>query len=329
MLSSFPGRLYTIGVSLLIALIAYPSQFFLFIPAFQDASSCLKVLGPLNFLVIMIYWNYYLAVNTDPGIVPVDWPGNDQRRADGITGPRYCKTCDVFKPPRTHHCRYCRRCVLKMDHHCPWINNCVGYYNYAHFVRFTIYVSVACAYVIALLIWRVRMILNDIQHFKFDSEPNTAQVVLYVVEFALAFCVLFCVGMLGVYHLYCISRNQSTIEGWERGKVNRLIRRKKIAPVKYPFDIGMYENICAVMGNNPLLWLWPQTHVPGDGLTFPVRPGTGMNAFVLLCVFDINTIKIPRYPTIGLHATRMNFVHPYFRIDIVNSNSNSSWARTS
>ncbi|KAI9490160.1 zf-DHHC-domain-containing protein [Zychaea mexicana] len=278
--SSLAGRLYTVGVSLLIASIAYPSQFFLFAPGFQDAASCIKALLPLNLLVLMVYWNYYLAVKTDPGQVPEEWvrsllvPCNEERRAEGITGPRYCKTCDIYKPPRTHHCRYCRRCVLKMDHHCPWINNCVGYHNYPHFVRFTLYVSVASLYILILLIWRVRTILNDLSHFRFDSEPTTAEVILYVVEFALAIIVLFCVGMLCVYHLYCLARNQSTIEGWERSKVNRLIRRGKISPVKYPFDVGFYRNICLVMGNNPLLWLWPQ-QVRGDGLTFPVISHTG------------------------------------------------------
>ncbi|KAI7859007.1 zf-DHHC-domain-containing protein [Circinella umbellata] len=284
------GRLYTLGVSLLIALIAYPSQIFLFIPSFDNVSTAFKVLIPLNLLVIMVYWNYYLAVQTDPGRVPIEWvneiniidkipesiliPCNEERRAEGITGPRFCKTCDIYKPPRTHHCRYCRRCVLKMDHHCPWINNCVGYFNYAHFVRFTLYVNIACLYILILLIWRIHKILDDLQHFRFDSEPNTAQVILYVVEFALSFCVFFCVGMLGVYHLYCVTQNQSTIEGWERSKVTRLIRRKRISPVKYPFDIGFYRNICSVMGNNPLLWLWPQ-QARGDGLSFSVRPNTG------------------------------------------------------
>jgi len=40
----------------------------------------------------------------------------------------------MFKPPRSHHCRVCKRCVLKMDHHCVWINNCVGYANYKAFI---------------------------------------------------------------------------------------------------------------------------------------------------------------------------------------------------
>lgn len=27
---------------------------------------------------------------------------------------RYCDKCSSYKPPRAHHCRVCRRCVLKM-----------------------------------------------------------------------------------------------------------------------------------------------------------------------------------------------------------------------
>jgi hypothetical protein len=30
-------------------------------------------------------------------------------------GPRWCRKCDGWKPDRCHHCRYCRRCVLKSE----------------------------------------------------------------------------------------------------------------------------------------------------------------------------------------------------------------------
>lgn len=30
---------------------------------------------------------------------------------------RYCKKCAAYKPPRTHHCRRCGACILRMDHH--------------------------------------------------------------------------------------------------------------------------------------------------------------------------------------------------------------------
>lgn len=35
----------------------------------------------------------------------------------------------------------------------------------------------------------------------------------------------------------------------------------------------MYENVCYVLGSNPLFWLWPKRK-QGDGLTFPVIQGT-------------------------------------------------------
>lgn len=69
--------------------------------------------------------------------------------------PRYCRTCEAFKPPRSHHCRICKKCVLKMDHHCPWINNCVGYFNYGHFIRFITWVTITTGFCLALLIWRI------------------------------------------------------------------------------------------------------------------------------------------------------------------------------
>ncbi|KAI7888111.1 DHHC palmitoyltransferase-domain-containing protein, partial [Mucor mucedo] len=60
--------------------------------------------------------------------------------------PRFCKTCNNYKPPRTHHCSSCNQCILKMDHHCPWVNNCVGFANYCHFFRFLVYVDLCTIY---------------------------------------------------------------------------------------------------------------------------------------------------------------------------------------
>ncbi|KAI9323516.1 DHHC palmitoyltransferase-domain-containing protein [Dichotomocladium elegans] len=251
MLENIPGRVFVVGVSILIATIAYSSQLFIILPAMEwwSVQSAIALI-PFNILVLMLYYNYYLACVTDPGKVPAGWEppystihsqenGKWIRQKDdlpatdtGITGPRYCKSCTQYKPPRSHHCRYCKRCVLKMDHHCPWIANCVGYDNYGHFVRFILYVDIACTYALALLGWRVKNIMDDIRHFRFNAEPSVFEVVMLVVNFILAFIVLFCVGILSIYHLYCMSRNQSSIESWERDKVKKLIRRGKIMPVR-------------------------------------------------------------------------------------------------
>ncbi|KAG8808301.1 hypothetical protein FRC18_005105 [Serendipita sp. 400] len=37
-----------------------------------------------------------------------------------------CLKCGSVKPERTHHCRICKRCVLKYDHHCPGSINVWG-----------------------------------------------------------------------------------------------------------------------------------------------------------------------------------------------------------
>lgn len=52
---------------------------------------------------------------------------------------KMCDICNTVKPPRTHHCSQCKRCVIRMDHHCVWIANCVGLHNMKPFLLFLIY----------------------------------------------------------------------------------------------------------------------------------------------------------------------------------------------
>ena len=33
----------------------------------------------------------------------------------------YCTKCSAYQPHRTHHCKVCQRCIMRMDHHCPLI----------------------------------------------------------------------------------------------------------------------------------------------------------------------------------------------------------------
>ena len=62
---------------------------------------------------------------TDPGAVPTSAvPTAAQRRQHSKLS--MCSQCQTFKPPMSHHCRICNRCISRMDHHCPWMNNCIG-----------------------------------------------------------------------------------------------------------------------------------------------------------------------------------------------------------
>lgn len=63
---------------------------------------------------------------TDPGSVPQAAVPNEQMRREMGTPDQplsMCSQCQTFKPPHSHHCRICNRCISRMDHHCPWVSD--------------------------------------------------------------------------------------------------------------------------------------------------------------------------------------------------------------
>ena len=48
----------------------------------------------------------------------------------------------------------------------PWTNNCVGHFNYGHFIRFIFWVDVACTFHFILLIKRTAVIIQDMSHYR-------------------------------------------------------------------------------------------------------------------------------------------------------------------
>ena len=61
-----------------------------------------------------------------------------------------CFQCYVVRPPRGHHCSFCKGCVMKMDHHCPWVNNCIGQFTQKFFILFCAYSLCACCEVLTI-----------------------------------------------------------------------------------------------------------------------------------------------------------------------------------
>jgi DHHC palmitoyltransferase len=54
---------------------------------------------------------------TDPGSVPASAVPTEAQRL-GHAKLSMCSQCQSFKPPLSHHCRICNRCISRMDHHC-------------------------------------------------------------------------------------------------------------------------------------------------------------------------------------------------------------------
>jgi palmitoyltransferase len=93
-----------------------------------------------HWLLLNISFHYYMAVVTPPG-----YPPQGELITEAVS---ICKKCIAPKPPRTHHCSVCNRCILKMDHHCPWLNNCVGYKNHRYFFMYMVYMVLGVLFVI-------------------------------------------------------------------------------------------------------------------------------------------------------------------------------------
>ncbi len=66
----------------------------------------------------------------------------NQLYLDNVSSTHFCFKCNVVKNERAHHCKTCKRCVIRMDHHCPWTGNCVGIKNTQFFIQFLFHASV-------------------------------------------------------------------------------------------------------------------------------------------------------------------------------------------
>ena len=75
-----------------------------------------------NILCVMALACHAKTTFTDPGSVPQAAVPNERMRREMGTPDSplsMCSQCQTFKPPFSHHCRICNRCVSRMDHHCP------------------------------------------------------------------------------------------------------------------------------------------------------------------------------------------------------------------
>ena len=135
-------------------------------------------------------------------------------------GYRFCPKCNDVKPPRTHHCSICRKCVMRMDHHCPWTGNCVGLKTHKYFICFTFWTIIACLHVgISTPILNQHISWNAARtDFQWNDSfgplnPLMAQILSMSVSFGIA--ILLCL------HIGFLKRNETTLESGELWMLGR------------------------------------------------------------------------------------------------------------
>jgi hypothetical protein len=196
-------------------------------------------------LVSMSLASYYQSIVTDPGRIPEAecWKTGkglivyERKKTNGQL--RYCKKEGRFKPDRAHFCTPMGRNVLRMDHYCPWTSNCVGYHNHKYFLLFLMYSVMAS-----------NMVTIDLlQMLTHTTLPAGAT--FFLVEGECLSALLS--GVLTpffLFHCWLSSNNMTTIEFCEKKGQNG-------SSYDSPYNIGVYRNLCSILGDNPLLWPLP------------------------------------------------------------------------
>ncbi|EDW67983.1 palmitoyltransferase ZDHHC6 [Drosophila virilis] len=214
-------------------------------------------------------FNYIMATVTGPGLLPKQWQPKDPKDTEWL---QYCKQCEGYKAPRSHHCRKCNRCVKKMDHHCPWINHCVGWANHAYFCYFLLFsilgslhgsVVLSCSFYRG--IHRYYYLTHGMAYLA-SVQFTIGSIVMCILGMGLAIGVVIGLGMLLFIQLKTIIINQTGIELWIVEKaIYRRYKADSYEPFVYPYDLGWRLNLRQVFND--------ECQKRGDGIEWPVVKG--------------------------------------------------------
>lgn len=207
----------------------------------------------------VVYWvltalwliSYIQVLTTPPGGLEASRRGTDAEAAWSK-----CTVCKLDRPQRCKHCTKCGTCVLKMDHHCPWLRRCIGHANYKYFVVFLLYSASGLVFKsVTLVPFAVDLFQNQAAGLCTVVVVSfTALLVVIMAALIVAFC---------GFHLFLIGSARTTIEF--------LSRHDKARASKHDYDEGIYKNIQAALGHNPLFWFLPIWPPATDGFSFQGR----------------------------------------------------------
>ncbi|WBW73063.1 palmitoyltransferase Pfa3 [Schizosaccharomyces osmophilus] len=213
-------------------------------------------------LYVLMVFTYVYANITPPGtpVTALFEPKTSNqymKRKDGM--PRYCGKCMQYKADRTHHCSRCDSCVLRMDHHCLWFRNCIGFQNHKLFY-------LVCLYLTTYALTSVYSTFMAItKHFTAaNGTISSVYLVFWGSLFAFAFGLSIVMVAFTVYHTFLLFQNITTLESMKSSW-------SKYAKSTQPFNVGLYNNWCQVMGSAPWFWFLPVKNSIGNGTVYPIN----------------------------------------------------------
>ncbi|KAI9885378.1 MAG: hypothetical protein M1823_002805 [Watsoniomyces obsoletus] len=246
-------------------LVLLPSGLFLGFSApwlWRNVSPAIPIL--FAYLFLMCISSFIHASFTDPGILPRNlhpYPPSSPHEDPLTLGPptstwtviksamvsngamevptKYCKSCNIWRPPRAHHCRVCDSCVETQDHHCVWLNNCVGRRNYRYFFCFVLSATLLGMFLLGASTAHV-LIYRSRERISFHEAAHRLRVPVAMAVYAILATPY--PAALWLYHSLLLARGETTREYLNSHKFPKNERHR-------PYTHGnMLKNWAAVLG---------------------------------------------------------------------------------
>ncbi|CAG9333290.1 unnamed protein product [Blepharisma stoltei] len=245
----------------LIGLIAVPSSFFLFISSYlwENVTIVIPILSIYCYAFTIFF--YFLTLLTEPGIIPrkkiYEALGGVPKvfTADVIfmeNGPLYkfCQTCEIFRPPRSHHCAKCDNCVELFDHHCPYLNNCIGARNYIYFVIFVTHLVllglVDLAGFLAFLFYKP----GSYEERTFINQEEIILIIVVILTILLLILTIL-IGILCIFHFSLCITGETTKERINRSKGSKRCLLCRYRHSRFDWKTGLkYEQVILLKANS-------------------------------------------------------------------------------
>ena len=236
-----------------------------------------------TWLTFNAMWNHYHASTVHPGepsseyLPPLEPQERDMRRQGDELWARFCKVCWQWKPPRTHHCHFCNKCVLKMDHHCPWVNNCVGHHNQKFFMNMLIYIFLATVHINTIIgLYYIGYLIPYQPH----NIPAVEKLIMWIYTLCVVLIVM--ISVFNVWNGYLLYSNQTVIEFY--GNRQSASEAKKGGRLwRPPFNLGKFANLQEVYGYYSSLWM----------MLMPTTELLSTNGHEYTTIFGLATVTNP------------------------------------
>ncbi|KAL4492503.1 hypothetical protein ABPG72_005638 [Tetrahymena utriculariae] len=149
-----------------------------------------------------------------------------QQKGSKLFDLRYCYTCHIYRPLRTHHCKICDLCVIERDHHCPFLNNCIGHQNRRGYIYFLLIIVAMKLLIVTECLFQI--IYPFVEDDDFVKTIQRVSVILAIIQCIYSAILAANILSLLIFQFQLIAKNHTTDEF-----------RRLIVPDPKPVDVEL------------------------------------------------------------------------------------------